>query len=129
MKYFILAFLLIWAVPSTAHHHNQPIIINVDYPALTTPPVPTSDTIINETTIVNNDLLDDIMAMSAAGDSCVFDYAKGWQGCISGGWYGSSTALNGSLVTRIDTFMLRVNIQADTEFDEVAGGVGGSWHF
>ncbi len=69
------------------------------------------------------------MAMSAAGDTCVFDYAAGWQGCVGGGWYGSKTALNGSIVTRVDNFALRFNLQTDTGFDEQAFGVGGSWHF
>ena len=69
------------------------------------------------------------MAMSAAGDTCVFDYAPGWQGCFGGGWYGSQSAVNGSLVTRIDNFAVRVNLQSDTDFDEQAIGVGGSWHF
>ena len=69
------------------------------------------------------------MAMSAAGDTCVFDYAAGWQGCVGGGWYGSESALNGSIVTRVDNFALRFNLQTDAGFNEQAYGVGGSWHF
>lgn len=69
------------------------------------------------------------MAMSAAGDGCVFDYAKGWQGCVAGGWFESQSAINGSVVTRVDRFMLRFNVQTDTDFDHQAYGVGGSWHF
>lgn len=69
------------------------------------------------------------MAMSAAGDGCVFDYAKGWQGCVAGGWFESQSAINGSIVTRVDRFMLRFNVQTDTDFDYQSYGVGGSWHF
>ena len=69
------------------------------------------------------------MAMSAAGDTCVFDYAPGWQGCVGGGWYESESAINGSVVKRVDDIMLRFNIQADTDWEEQSYGVGGSWHF
>lgn len=78
---------------------------------------------------MDSEEFDNGMAMSAAGDTCVFDYAQGWQGCFGGGWYGSASAINGSLVTRVDNFAMRVNIQSDTDFDEQAIGVGGSWHF
>jgi hypothetical protein len=78
---------------------------------------------------MDNEEFDKGMAMSAAGDTCVFDYAEGWQGCVGSGWYGSQSALNGSLVTRIDNWAVRVNLQTDTDFDEQAVGVGGSWHF
>lgn len=78
---------------------------------------------------MNNEEFDKGMAMSAAGDTCIFDYAQGWQGCFGGGWYGSRSAINGSLATRVDQFMIRVNLQTDTDFDEQAIGVGGSWHF
>ena len=86
-------------------------------------------TIVNNDTGVSNKDWDTAKAMSAAGDTCVFDYAPGWQGCVGGGWSGGESALNGSLVTRIDQFSLRVNLQTDTNFDEQAYGVGGSWHF
>lgn len=78
---------------------------------------------------IDSEEFDKAQAMSAAGDTCVFDYAPGWQGCIGGGWYGSQSALNGSLVTRVDNFAVRVNLQTDTDFDDQAIGVGGSWHF
>ena len=68
-------------------------------------------------------------AMSAAGDTCVFDYAPGWQGCVGGGWYESESAINGSIVKRVDDIMLRFNLQADTDWEEQAYSVGGSWHF
>jgi len=79
--------------------------------------------------VVGDTNFDMSMAMSAAGDTCVFDYAPGWQGCGGMGWYGSEQAFNGSAVVRLDQYMLRFNLQADDDFSEFAGGVGGSWHF
>jgi len=89
------------------------------------------ETVVTETmfTGMGNTDFEKGMAMSAAGDACVFDYAVGWQGCVGGGWYGSQSALNGSVVTRVDRFMLRFNFQTDTDFKEQTFAVGGSWHF
>ncbi len=78
---------------------------------------------------IDNDEFDKGMAISAAGDTCVFDYAPGWQGCVGGGFYESQSALNGSLVTRIDQIMIRSNVGCDTDWDNCAIGIGGSWHF
>ncbi len=79
--------------------------------------------------MVGDDDFDMAQAMSAAGDVCVFDYASGWQGCVGAGFFGNAEAYNGSAVTRVDQFMIRVNLQADRDFEEYAVGVGGSWHF
>lgn len=81
------------------------------------------------TTGIGSSEFNAVAAMSAAGDACVFDYAPGWQACVGGGWYGSASALNGSLATRLDQFVIRFNIQADTDFEQKSYGVGGSWHF
>lgn len=70
-----------------------------------------------------------IFAMQGAADYCVFDYAMGWQGCGSVGFYDGSTGYNAMFATRVDDFMIKFGIQADEYFDEYAGGVGGSWHF
>jgi hypothetical protein len=78
---------------------------------------------------VGNSELDLSRAMSSAGDTCVFDYAPGWQGCGGYGWSGGEQAFNFSGVTRIDEFMFRMNLQTDKDFDEYAGSVGASWHF
>lgn len=78
---------------------------------------------------IGNSAFENAAAMSAAGDTCVFDYAPGWQACVGGGWYGSASAINGSMATRIDQFVIRFNLQADTDFDDQSYGVGGSWHF
>jgi hypothetical protein len=110
--------------------HGTTIINNHNYPA---PQVDTNgsgdSSIVEVYSGMDSEEFDNGMAMSAAGDTCVFDYAQGWQGCFGGGWYGSASAINGSLVTRVDNFAMRVNIQSDTDFDEQAIGVGGSWHF
>lgn len=68
-------------------------------------------------------------AMSAAGDTCVFDYDPGWQGCVGAGFSGDEQAINLSTVTRYDEMMIRFNAQSDDSLDELAGGAGVSWHF
>jgi hypothetical protein len=83
----------------------------------------------NQDSGVQNSELDLSRAMAAAGDACVFDYAPGWQGCGTYGWSGGEQAFNGSLVTRVDEWMIRINIQTDIDFEEYSGAIGGSWHF
>jgi hypothetical protein len=76
-----------------------------------------------------DDERDRTRAMSAAGDVCVFDYAPGWQGCGGAGFYDNAQGYNASAVTRVDQFMVRMNVQTDDQFDKYAVGIGGSWHF
>lgn len=68
-------------------------------------------------------------AMSAAGDTCVFDYDPGWQGCGGLGFSGDEQAVNLSVVTRHKEVMIRFSAQSDDSLDEMAGGAGVSWHF
>lgn len=121
----VMMLLIVLDAEATGKNYiNLDLTINHDYQ----PPPPSSETV-EVYTGMDNDEFDKGMAMSAAGDTCVFDYAPGWQGCFGWGNYGSANALNGSLVTRIDNFAVRINLQSDTDFDEQAIGAGGSWHF
>lgn len=106
--------------------HNIDLTITHEYPDNDVDPLSMGGA---QDSGVSDSELDKSRAMSAAGDTCVFDYAPGWQGCVGGGWAGSESALNGSIVTRVDEFMIRTNLQTDTDFDDYAIGVGGSWHF
>ncbi len=78
---------------------------------------------------ISGSYIDELMAMSAAADYCVFDYAKGWQGCVSTGFFGGAVAYNLQFATRVDCWMVSFGVQADDDFGDFAGGVGGSWHF
>jgi hypothetical protein len=122
---FVLMLLLITLDAEAGGNHDHDLNLTIEYPDYAPAPGPTTQVF----TGMDNEEFEKGMAMSAAGDTCVFDYAEGWQGCVGGGWYGSQSALNGSLVTRIDNWAVRVNLQTDTDFDEQAVGVGGSWHF
>ncbi len=115
------------AVASGSHNHDINLTITHEYPDHDPGPLTIASD--NQDSGVSNSELDKTRAMSAAGDTCVFDYAVGWQGCFGGAWAGSESAINGSLVTRVDDFMIRSNIQADTDFDDYVISVGGSWHF
>jgi hypothetical protein len=84
---------------------------------------PTSDSGISKSDFAK------IGAMLNAASYCVFDYAPGWQGCVSTGFYDDAVGYNTMLATRIDNWMVRFGVQADEGFDEFSGGVGGSWHF
>ena len=129
MKY-ILALILaltIFTVSQADKKHKKP------------KPAP-NVTNVTEVTNVNNfyvdtdgrrDDMEMVLAMSAAGDTCVFDHKDGTQGCLGAGFYGSAQAINGSLAFHFDpgNTMLRVNLQASDDLDDVAGGIGGTWQF
>jgi len=70
-----------------------------------------------------------LFAMLNAPNFCVFDYARGWQGCGSVGWYDNYYGYNAMFATRIDNTMIKFGIQFDEDFDEYSGGVGASMHF
>ena len=112
-------------------NHAQNINLNLNYKS---PPIrPTAQS----TQVAPDDDYDGvgssdfakIMAMSMAADYCVFDYAPGWQGCVSTGWYDGHNGYNGMLATRIDNWMIKFGMQTDEDFDEYSGGVGASVHF
>ena len=109
------------------HDHNINLTVTQEYEPQDVDPLSIAND--HQDSGVSDSELDKTRAMVAAGDTCVFDYASGWQGCIGGGFSGDESAINGSLVTRVDQIMIRTNIQADTDFDDYAVGVGGSWHF
>lgn len=121
---FTIMAVLAFDAEAHDHKHNIDLTINHNYP-----PDDTNGIADFSLRGISDEEFDKAQAMSAAGDTCVFDYAPGWQGCVGGGWYGSQSAINGSIVTRVDNFALRLNIQSDTDFDEQAVGIGGSWHF
>lgn len=121
----LVLFLFITSPALADHRHDINITLEYPDPA----PAPGVNTTTEIYTGMGNTQFEKGMAMSAAGDACVFDYAAGWQSCVGGGWYGSQSAVNGSIVTRVDQFMLRFNFQTDTDFDEQAFAVGGSWHW
>lgn len=78
---------------------------------------------------VGNSDFSQFIAMQNSANYCVFDYASGWQGCGSVGWYDGYTGYNLGLATRVDCWMVRFGVQTDEDFDEYSGGVGGSFHF
>jgi hypothetical protein len=78
---------------------------------------------------IGNSDFSQFIAMQNSANYCVFDYAPGWQGCGSAGWYDGYTGYNLGLATRIDCWMVRFGVQTDEDFDEYSGGVGGSFHF
>jgi hypothetical protein len=126
LMFFILFGIVAFA--SSSHHNSTTINNYYTQPAETNQVTEVTNHSITNS-YLSGDALDRSIAMSAAGDTCVFDYAPGWQGCVGAGFYGSSQGYNGSLATRIDEFMLRTNLQTDDQLDDFSIGVGGSWHF
>lgn len=88
-----------------------------------------TETIVRSSSSGLGEDVDKAIAMSISGDQCVYDYAKGWQGCVAVGYFSDYAALNLSAATRVDELMVRFGVQTTEEVDDFAVGVGVSWHF
>ena len=135
-----LVFMSNTAFGSSPHHTHEThtdgdhtVIVNVDVdntqPASSNVDTAGANDNHSQSSGVRDSDVDLSRAMSAAGDTCVFDYDPGWQGCVGAGWSGDEQAINFSAAIRYDEVMIRFSVQSDDQLDEMAGGVGGSWHF
>ena len=69
------------------------------------------------------------VAASMAAGSCQFDYATGFQGCASFGWYDDETGVNFQVGKRVDDLLFNGGIACDIDFEECAGIGAVNWHF